>query len=70
MTTVHTLPLNDLREHDEHDDCWCGPDIFYIEGAGKHALHHSLDGREHNEPDHDRADCPLCSSGVGGTPQA
>jgi hypothetical protein len=24
------------------------------------SVHHALDGREHFEPDHDRANCPGC----------
>lgn len=63
--TVHTVPFNDLREHDDHDNCWCVPDIEYLE-HGKHVVHHSLDGREHNEPDHDTDECSLCSSQAGG----
>ena len=65
--TIHTLPVADLVEHNsDSDDCICGPDIEFVEG-GKHVVHHSLDGREHHEPDHDTAECPLC--GVGGDPQ-
>ncbi len=25
MTPVHVLPVNDLREHDEAESCWCQP---------------------------------------------
>lgn len=60
--TVHTYPMNDtVHEHDtESDDCLCGPDVEYVEGGGKVVVHHSLDGREHHEDDHDRAECPTC----------
>ena len=66
--TVHTYPVGDLIEHDtDTDGCVCGPTIeavFRDDGSnGWHVLHHSLDGREHHEPDHDRAACPLCASG-------
>lgn len=43
--TWHVVPLNDLREHDPSETCWCHPtldddtyDDVYI--------HHSMDGRE------------------------
>lgn len=65
-STVHTVPINDLRDHDTRDDCWCGPDIEYLDSGGKSVVHHSLDGREHSEPDHDTNECPLCSSAGGG----
>lgn len=40
---VHSFPLDDLRTHELHGNCWCHPTtetedwIFY---------HHALDGRE------------------------
>lgn len=51
---VHTLPSNDLIEHDsEGDDCPCGPTVTPIKlDTGEvnwHVLHHSLDGRELRE---------------------
>lgn len=42
---THSAPMNDLREHDCSDACWCGP--LYI-GNGV-TLHTSLDGRERVE---------------------
>ena len=68
MTTVHTFPVDDLIAHvTEGDGCPCGPTIEPVRlddgSMGWQAIHHSLDGREHSEPDHDRAACPLCSSG-------
>lgn len=65
--TVHTFPVDDLIDHvTEGTDCPCGPTVEHVEGEdgdGWHIVHHSLDGREHGEPDHDRAECPLCSGG-------
>ena len=59
MTTVHTFPVNDLVEHStDSDECICGPDVEYVENGRELVKHHSLDGREHREPDHDRANCP------------
>lgn len=67
MTTVHTLPVDDLIEHfSDGRECPCGPTVeavFRDDGSnGWHVIHHSLDGREHGEPDHDRDACPSCSS--------
>lgn len=46
----HVLPLGDAVEHDESEDCVCGPDVEPIQRAdGSMAwlvTHHSLDGRE------------------------
>lgn len=58
MATIHTIPLNDLVEHDtDTDDCICGPDVeavFREDGSnGWHILHHSLDGRELDEREGD-----------------
>jgi hypothetical protein len=51
VSTVHTVPINDLIEHDtDGDDCPCGPDVeavFREDGSnGWLVSHHSLDGRE------------------------
>ena len=56
--TVHTFPVNDIIEHDTSGEpCICGPDVeavFRDDGSnGWHVLHHSLDGREFHEEDHD-----------------
>lgn len=37
----HVIPLEDLREHERSDDCWCHPD--HDNGVVTHA---ALDGRE------------------------
>lgn len=42
----HVLPLNDLREHDEHRGCWCEPDATQEPDADVVVVHHALDGRE------------------------
>lgn len=53
MTTVHVEPVNDLIEHVD-DGCICGPDVeavFRDDGSNGWVItHHSLDGRERNEP--------------------
>lgn len=53
--TWHVLPNNDLIEHeDETDNCPCGPTVEPViaeDGScGWVITHHSLDGRELNEP--------------------
>jgi hypothetical protein len=54
VTTIHTIPVNDLIEHDtDSDDCACGPAIeavFADDGSNGWLIsHHSLDGRELHE---------------------
>jgi len=66
MDAVHTVPINDLIEHlTDGSQCPCGPETIPVEcddGSMNYViLHHSLDGREHSEPDHDKSECPLCS---------
>lgn len=43
--TVHTLPVNDLREHEESTTCECRPRVKMVEG-GMQVIHSSFDGRE------------------------
>lgn len=54
MADVHTVPVNDLIEHETSEDCVCGPEIIPVEredgSIGYVASHHSLDGRERKEP--------------------
>lgn len=49
MTRVHTIPLDDLIDHEVSDDCVCGPDVEFVSG-GLIIVHHSLDGRELEGP--------------------
>jgi hypothetical protein len=63
--TIHTVPVNDIVEHlTDGEDCPCGPETIPVErddgSLGFQLVHHALDGREHLEPDHDRAACPAC----------
>lgn len=67
--TVHIYPTHDLVEHDtDSGDCICRPTteaVFRDDGSnGWVVTHHSLDGREHHEPDHNRAACPGCRSNL------
>lgn len=43
---VHVLPVNDLREHDETEQCWCQPRVERVR-AGRYLIsHHAADGRD------------------------
>ena len=60
MTTLHVLPINDLIDHTDSEDCICGPTIESIQhddGTTDWIItHHSLDGRENHE--NDEAEAP------------
>lgn len=62
--TVHLRPNHDLVDHTLDDECICHPTVeavFRADGSnGWLYAHHSLDGREHHEPDHDQDTCSLC----------
>jgi hypothetical protein len=49
MSTIHVVPVNDLVEHEDSEDCVCGPDVEFVEPHGWLVSHHSLDGREESE---------------------
>lgn len=44
--TVHVLPVHDLKEHTESEDCACHPRVSFVDGGGKVVVHNSYDGRE------------------------
>lgn len=48
-STIHVLPVNDLKEHTESDDCECQPRVEYVGEGGKVVVHNSYDGREYWE---------------------
>lgn len=56
---VHVMPLADIIQHDDSDDCACGP---LTEAAPREdgsmgwlITHHSLDGREQREVSDEQA---------------
>lgn len=49
MKPVHVEPVDDLREHVETKECWCGPRIIEQAGCPDVVVHNSLDGRERFE---------------------
>ncbi len=52
-TDVHVVPVNDLIDHEDADDCPCGPAMIPVErddgSIGWVVSHFSLDGRERFE---------------------
>ena len=46
MNAIHVLPVSDLKEHTETDDCECKPRVEYVGEGGKVVIHNSYDGRE------------------------
>jgi hypothetical protein len=60
---VHVIPLDDVVPHDRIDDCLCGPTSECIPKDngpdGWVVTHHSLDGREANEPSNNTPEVPL-----------
>ena len=55
MSDLHVIPLNDLREHEEIRQCWCGPRFNEEISGDAVVVHNSAEGREHFEPDHEPA---------------
>lgn len=51
--TLHVMPIADLVEHSEDEDCVCGPRTEPAQrddgSMGWVLVHHSLDGREAHE---------------------
>ncbi|MEV2239508.1 hypothetical protein [Micromonospora sp. NPDC049891] len=51
---LHVTPVGDLIDHTTDDTCLCGPRperVTRADGSdGWLHIHHSLDGREHKEP--------------------
>lgn len=50
---VHVLPVADIIEHEDSEECPCGPELLPVErddgSIGWVLSHHSLDGREGRE---------------------
>ena len=44
MTELHVIPIDDLREHEEAESCWCSPRL--MNGV---LVHNSMDDRESHE---------------------
>ena len=57
MSTIHVYPVNDLILHNtDSDECLCGPTVEAVKADdgsyGWTVVHHSMDGREFDEPDY------------------
>lgn len=69
---IHVVPVGDLVEHDTSaesgDECICNPTIEAVlatdvDGDSENGwliVHNAWDGREHDEPGHDRENCSAC----------
>jgi len=53
----HVIPVEDLIDHEEDQGCICGPSVQMVKRSDGSAAwlysHHSLDGRELLEAEHD-----------------
>jgi hypothetical protein len=45
LAVIHTMPVADLREHREHEQCWCRPRVELVSRT-RLVVHHAADGRE------------------------
>lgn len=65
----HVMPLKDLVEHEDSEDCACGPTPNPVKrddgSIGWVHTHHSLDGRERKEHANDRWNLPLHRTEAG-----
>lgn len=43
ITDFHVLPVNDIKPHRDHSECWCKPEEREV-GLW---VHNSMDQREH-----------------------
>ena len=50
LGTLHVIPINDLREHDNSPDCWCKP--AQDDEEPLLWVHNSMDRREEYEGGH------------------
>ena len=50
MDVFHVTPINDLREHESSEKCWCNPVLDDEPSANLVWVHNSMDGRENYEP--------------------
>lgn len=46
---IHLLPVNDLREHDMDDECWCEPSSEPQTDGSFVMLHYAVHGRDDYE---------------------
>lgn len=44
---AHVIPVNDLREHEAEEDCWCVPVTDDLDP--NLLVHNALDGRDMND---------------------
>lgn len=46
---IHIVPLGDLREHEDSESCWCGPEELDDDGDEVVFVHKAMDGRDRYE---------------------
>jgi len=46
VSAIHVIPINDLKEHTESDQCECQPHVIYVGNGGKVVVHNTYDKRE------------------------
>lgn len=48
---MQVLPINDIKQHQEGDECWCHPRVWYAEDGDETPIitHHAADKREESE---------------------
>ena len=44
--SIHILPRNDIKEHEETTTCICGPKVKFLDNGEMMIIHNSFDGRE------------------------
>lgn len=60
--SVHTVPLNDEREHDLITDCWCDPRVEWLNPESGMPWESGLGPLVH----HNSADCRECAEELDG----
>ena len=46
MSNWHILPVNDIKKHIQHEECWCDPRIEVMDNGDRLVIHNSKDQRE------------------------
>lgn len=41
---LHVVPINDLRDHEDSEGCWCKP--WRLDDEPDVVVHNAMDGRE------------------------
>jgi hypothetical protein len=52
--SIHIIPINDLKPHDETTTCDCFPKVQFEDNGEMLVIHNSFDGREKTEKPKER----------------